>query len=356
LVEVDSDGEVIDRKPSLPIKPKYILEVEILVKRPPRPQHKHKLIKEEQVEDETDGDDSISQIEHDISDTDDDPMNEPIPFPSSDSEDDDFMPEGSHTSAKRRKTGLQKRLVRRTRRGSPTVSQQSESDDENGWPEDPHPNLLLRGGGLSQRDFKEIRYTLGPLRDVDIPGLGAQQVSIKHFNQYFYWVAERQRVFERRKQGLQPMFIIQKDRKPRRSWSMDPFFSNPLSNVFRHQDSSSQYIIEHVIDGYKPTGIDPEHDVTTDNRYDEDGRWIDNLQEACWRNMVYWQFCRTETWVYLKQALGGDVRWATYNYETYAGILRRKLQEHPGQALFTGSYQIHPDKRYNKGVNYGNGK
>lgn len=80
-----------------------------------------------------------------------------------------------------------------------------------------------------------------------------------------------------------------------------------------------------------------------DDRFDRDGNWVDTLEECVWRTMVYWQFCKRDTWTALKKGLGGDICWNKFNFATYADVLTRRKNE--GHKLYTGGYQIHPEKR-----------
>jgi len=70
--------------------------------------------------------------------------------------------------------------------------------------------------------------------------------------------------------------------------------------------------------------------------------------------MIFWQFGKMETWKGLRERLPrNDVRWATYNEKVYAAALRDL--KNTGQALFTGSYQIHPHQGYGSSENFVNG-
>jgi hypothetical protein len=157
--------------------------------------------------------------------------------------------------------------------------------------------------------------------------------------QYFYWCAERQHIFEKREAGLPP------------PWSEDPLFQGKSSNVFRHQDRTSQFVIKEIIDGYK---CEPPMPGEVDDRW-KDGVFVDTVEEACFRVMIFWQFGKMETWKGLREWLPrNDVRWATYNEKVYAAALRDHKKT--GMALFTGSYQIHPHQGYGSSENFVNGE
>lgn len=218
-----------------------------------------------------------------------------------------------------------------------------------------HRDLNLYGQGLTKKELLEIRSTLGPLEEIEVGG-NKHYLSLKHLHQYFYWLAERQRIYRRRAEGVPPMIEVEMpDKDPMLCWSLDPLFAIRASNVFRHQDVDSQFIIDNILRDYRPT---PEPDLEyrtsgLDKRYDTQGEWIDNLDEQVFRVTLYWRFTKLSTWNWLAKKLG-DIQWRTYDYKTYERALHQKKELRPNEPMFTGSYQIHPDKRYATGTNYGN--
>ncbi len=202
--------------------------------------------------------------------------------------------------------------------------------------------IYIKGSGLTIKDKDEIAATLGDLELVDVPGINKKMyMSRKHLEQYFYWCAERQKIFVKRERG---------EPGP---WTTDDLFYAKTSNVFRHEDRSSQFLIKHVIDGYKCEPPLPDDNPDSDPRW-KDGKWVDTVEEACWRVMVFWQFGKMETWDVLRKGLPrGDVRWATYKETTYTKILGDAVKT--GFKLFTGTYQIHPSQNYKGKFNYVNG-
>lgn len=212
-----------------------------------------------------------------------------------------------------------------------------------------HKDLKLHGTGLTKDDLEGIRATLGPLERVVINGIN-HCLSVKHLHQFFYWLAERQRIYERRREGLPPILkIVLGKGKELPCWSLDPLFAERTSNSYRHQDKDSQFIINDLVRDYRPT---PEPDLAyrksgEDDRYNADGEWVDTLEEQVFRVSFYWRFAKQATWKYFIKELG-DVRWKTYNFKKYHKIALKKKRLHPDEALFTGAYQIHPPQGYGK--------
>lgn len=214
--------------------------------------------------------------------------------------------------------------------------------------------LELYGSGIS-KNLEDIGATLGPLERAVIGGQD-HWVSTKHLRQYFYWLAERQRLYIRRRDGQSPILNIKIPGKPDMPcWSLDPMFAHRVTNTYRHQDDFSQFIIEDVVRNYRPR---PEPDLAyrtsgQDNRYNAAGEWIDNVEEQLFRVTLLRRFGKSETYKYFLRELG-DIRWKTYTYERYYAVIKKKLRLFPHVACFTGSYQVHPPKQYGKGTPEGN--
>jgi hypothetical protein len=210
--------------------------------------------------------------------------------------------------------------------------------------------LELYGSGIS-KNLEDIGATLGPLERAVIGGQD-HWVSTKHLRQYFYWLAERQRLYIRRRDGQSPILNIKIPGKPDMPcWSLDPMFAHRVTNTYRHQDDFSQFIIEDVVRNYRPR---PEPDLAyrtsgQDNRYNAAGEWIDNVEEQLFRVTLLRRFGKSETCKYFLRELG-DIRWKTYTYGRYYAVIKKKLRLFPHVACFTGSYQVHPPKQYGKGT------
>jgi len=194
------------------------------------------------------------------------------------------------------------------------------------YPQNQH--LKLHGTGLTKPDLEEIRSTLGPLEKVVIDGKN-HLLSIKHLRGYFYWLAERQRIYQRRKEGLGPIRNIvfpqkykgrskSKDENEEKvgtrtlpCWSLDPLFAQRTSNTYRHQDTDSQFIIHSLVRSYRPTPTPSLAYRTSgeDDRYDPTpGEWVDSLSEQVFRVCLLWRVGKQATWKWFVERLGGDVR------------------------------------------------
>ncbi|EMD38849.1 hypothetical protein CERSUDRAFT_151547 [Gelatoporia subvermispora B] len=103
---------------------------------------------------------------------------------------------------------------------------------------------------------------------------------------FFWFVTERHRVHQRRLAG---------ERQP---WTTDEILSTyPFANVFRVYDRTTQYILRHVImEGSQ------------------------ELNEMCFRVILFRTFCRIETWELLKRRLG-NITWKSFNLKVYEEIV-----------------------------------
>ena len=149
-----------------------------------------------------------------------------------------------------------------------------------------HRDLNLYGQGLTKSELLEIRSTLGPLEEIQVGGKN-HLLSTKHLHQYFYWLAERQRIFERRKEGIPPMLTVddQAEKDPSLCLPLDPLFALRISNVFRHQDADS-----HRSSGTTARFSEPDLEYRTsglDRRYNSEGEWVDTLEEQTFRVTLY---------------------------------------------------------------------
>lgn len=146
---------------------------------------------------------------------------------------------------------------------------------------------------LSKRQTATSNYSC------DIPNLGLPQSSPRLviiagkklrvstvLNTFFYFVAERHKIHQRRIQG-----------KPA-PWTKDRILTCwPFTNVFRVYDRISQFILRHVI---------------------QEGD--ESLWECFFRVVLFRTFNRIGTWMMLKSALG-RLTWQDFDIEAYERVL-----------------------------------
>lgn len=184
---------------------------------------------------------------------------------------------------------------------------------------------------------------IGPLEWFDVPGIGRTRVHRKYLDQFFYWMAERQRIGLRRAADV-----------PEAMWTNDILFKRPFrhSNCFRQLDSTSIYIMENVLRDYRPKEFyyDDFRPHPDDDRFDADGNWIDSMREGFFRVMLVWVFGKALPYETLLEALG-DICLRTFEEKKYADILRplrEAFDNREGPALFGNSFFILTDQRYAK--------
>lgn len=210
--------------------------------------------------------------------------------------------------------------------------------------------IVIRGNGLTDKEKEDIQRTLGELQRVDVEGLPPQWLSQKNLDQYSYFCAERQRIYERKTADPENFH------KP---WTEDKIFANlSVSNIFRNQDRTSAYIIDKLIHNYTYDPLPGPEARSEDPRWSSDGAFVDTVEEEAFRLLIFWQFGKKETWEGLrgtmKEVYGtDDICWKDYEEKMYADCLRRVVST--GACLFTGAYQIHPSKTYGAKENFVNG-
>ncbi|KAL1741464.1 hypothetical protein HDZ31DRAFT_84804 [Schizophyllum fasciatum] len=131
----------------------------------------------------------------------------------------------------------------------------------------------------------------------------------KDFNLLWYWLAERQDIYVRRRQGL-----------PREKWTDDPIMqTNWFCNAYRILDRESQFLVREVIEKGPQT---PE--------------------EIMFRVLLYDIFTRRTTYELLERHLG-PLTWKTYNRARYLEVLDNR------PALYTSAFQkTSGDRRHAK--------
>ncbi len=211
--------------------------------------------------------------------------------------------------------------------------------------------IVIRGSGLTSKDKDDIQRTLGDLEKIQVEGLKDQWLSRKNLNQYFYYCAERQRIYD--KKTADPAGT-------QAPWTEDQIFANmKISNIYRNQDRTSKFVIDEIINNYKYDPLPGPEAMSEDPRWSSDGVFIDTVEEVSFRILLFWQFGKKQTWdalrSFMKENYGtDDIRYADYEEKIYKDCLRKQLDT--GECLFTGAYQIHPSKTYGAKENFVNGE
>jgi len=124
---------------------------------------------------------------------------------------------------------------------------------------------------------------------------------------YWYFAAERQRIFLQRLTGLEP------------PWTQDPILSDyKFTNAYRASDRTSQFLIRHVI--YRD-------DLPQDPR------------ELFFRIILFKLFNKTSTWELLEKEIG-PILWGRYSFEAYDQTLTQALAL--GIPIYSSAYIIPP--------------
>lgn len=138
------------------------------------------------------------------------------------------------------------------------------------------------------------------------------------FNTYWYFAAERQRIFFKRLRGCSP------------PWTDDQILVRyKFTNAYRASDRVSQYLIKNVI-----------------------YRGDDSPKEIFFRTILFKIFNRIGTWELLEQNLE-TISYSTYCFDQYDDILLKALQD--GEKIFSAAYIMpsgtssfgHPKKHQN---------
>lgn len=121
------------------------------------------------------------------------------------------------------------------------------------------------------------------------------------FNTYWWFAAERQKIFFRRMRGTLP------------PWSEDPILAqHKFTNAYRASDRVSQYLIRHVIysGSQEPT-------------------------EVFFRTILFKLFNKIQTWELLKKSLS-EISWQTFRFDRYDRILTKALDD--GERIYSAAY------------------
>lgn len=135
----------------------------------------------------------------------------------------------------------------------------------------------------------------------EIPAGGGRSLrATPVFDTYWRFAHARQAVFHRRARGEPP------------PWTDDAILAaHRFTNAYRASDRVSQYLIRHVLyAGEQAT------------------------EEVFFRCLLFKIFNRIDTWESLAQQLG-EVRWRTFSFERYAGILDDLLNR---QSIYSAAY------------------
>jgi hypothetical protein len=138
----------------------------------------------------------------------------------------------------------------------------------------------------------------------------------------FEWMAERDRIFNRRSRNL-PL-----------PWTHDKVLAAfPFCNTFRLQDRNSQYLLQRVLTA------GPQ-----------------DLSETFFRATLFRLFNKVATWEALVVRLGRIPTWKDFNISKYAEVLEDIAQD---ATLYTGAYQVsssealgHNDKLYRRHLRF----
>lgn len=123
------------------------------------------------------------------------------------------------------------------------------------------------------------------------------------FDMYWFFAAERQRIFYRRLDHSPP------------PWTEDPILRTyRFTNVYRAADRVSQFLIRNVI-------------------YEGD----QSVAEVFFRTILFKLFNKIETWQLLKETLG-EVTWASFDLQRYISVLDRAMAE--GRKIYSPAYII----------------
>ncbi|TCD67582.1 hypothetical protein EIP91_012212 [Steccherinum ochraceum] len=135
---------------------------------------------------------------------------------------------------------------------------------------------------------------------------------------FFYFMAERHRIHQLRLAGEDP------------PWSKDDLMNSyPFTNVFRVYDRTTQYILRNVIK-----------------------KGSQDLNEVCFRVILFRFFNKPETWEFLEEHLGTPtLKWSEYDASSYDRVLL--LLECKKIAPYSGCY-ISPAPPFGWKRNYSN--
>lgn len=121
------------------------------------------------------------------------------------------------------------------------------------------------------------------------------------YDTYWRFAAERQEIFFRRLEGRSA------------PWTQDPVLAHyKFTNAYRASDRVSQYLIRDVM--YEGP---------------------QSLEEVFFRTILFKIFNKIETWQLLEESVG-EVRYSSYAFDTYDGVLSRARAE--GKPIYSAAY------------------
>lgn len=124
----------------------------------------------------------------------------------------------------------------------------------------------------------------------------------KVYDAFWYFAAERQAIFERRRKDVSP------------PWTDDAVLrANKFTNVYRASDRISQYLIRNVI--YTPMRS--------------------NADDIVFRILLFKIFNKIETWKLLEQAFG-VISSSNFSPEHFGDVLEAAMQR--GESIYSGAY------------------
>lgn len=158
---------------------------------------------------------------------------------------------------------------------------------------------LLFSQDLYSRSEDYVRFVEMPTVFSDLPRLKPTKV----FDTYWYFAAERQRIFLKRFLGKGS------------PWTQDPILGNyKFTNAYRASDRVSQYLIQKVI-------------------YDHQDQTPKNI---FFRIMLFKFFNKIETWESLEKGLGREIHVSDNSFEQIGGILSNMMER--GEKIFSSAY------------------
>lgn len=171
------------------------------------------------------------------------------------------------------------------------------------WPLGTNTHAVIRSSRRSRTSLSSIPAPHSPhaprVKAIKKVAFGDETFHVTEvFRTFFWFVCERQRVFQRRLLGQPP------------PWTEDEYLaSHPFINVFRVFDRNTQFILKRVI-----------------------GERQYSLKDAFFRVLLFRTFNKIETWELL-ETKRGSLTWDTFDIEAYEDI----LDAAPG-ALYSGCY------------------
>ena len=152
------------------------------------------------------------------------------------------------------------------------------------------PSLGAGAGGKPPVAHGQLPFSLDKRRKPSVPRNQFPAIPTVVYDTYWQFAAERQEVFFRKLEGIQP------------PWTADPVIArHKFTNAYRASDRVSQYLIRHVI-------------------YEGDP----SIPEVFFRTILFKLFNKIETWELLKSMLG-EITWRGYSFDRLNRVLTDAL-------------------------------